>query len=82
MPRVDKDLLQTKYQEFKDTHLAANFAVENRTAQLALPNILVSPVTCAQDTERLDQLESWVSRAEGCLNNLMPEADSTLHIKK
>jgi hypothetical protein len=82
MPRVDKDLLQTKYQEFKDTQLAVKTAAENRTAQLDLPNIMFSSATRAQDTERLYQLEAWVSRAEGCLGDLPPEGDSTLRVKK
>ncbi|KAF8272444.1 hypothetical protein EI94DRAFT_295557 [Lactarius quietus] len=82
MPRVDKDLLQTKYQEFKDTQLAVKAAAENRTAKLGLPNILFSSMTRAQDTERLRQLEAWVSRAEGCLGDLPPEGDSTLRVKK
>ena len=79
MPRVDKDLLQTKYQGFKDTQLAAKSAVESRTAQLGLPNILFSFITRAQDTERLRQLEAWISKAEGCLSNLPAEED--LHVK-
>ncbi|KAI9448055.1 hypothetical protein H4582DRAFT_2068610 [Lactarius indigo] len=82
MPRVDKDLLQTKYQEFKDTQLATKSAVEVRTAQLGLPNTLFSSVTRAQDTERLHQLEAWVSRAEGYLSDLPPEGDHALHVKK
>lgn len=79
MPRVDKDLLQTRYQEFKDTQLAAKSAVESRTAQLGLPNILSSSIARAQDTGRLHQLEAWVLRAEGCLSNLPPEGDFALH---
>ncbi len=82
MPRVDKDLLQTKYQEFKDTQLEGISAVESRTAQLGLPNTLFSSVTRAQDTERLHQLEAWVSRAEGCLSDLPLEGDFALHVKK
>ena len=82
MPRVDKDLLQTKYQEFKDSQFAVKAAVENRMAQLGLPNILFSSVTRGQDTERLHQLEVWVSKAEECLGNLPPEGDCTHHVKK
>ncbi|KAH8999134.1 hypothetical protein EDB92DRAFT_934487 [Lactarius akahatsu] len=82
MPRVDKDLLQTKYQEFKDTQSATKSAVESRTAQLGLPNTLFSSVTRSQDTERLHQLEAWVSRAEGCLSDLPPEGDHALRVKK
>ena len=82
MPRVDKDLLQIKYQEFRDTQLAVKAAAEKRTAQLGLPNILFSSVTRAQDTEQLHQLEAWVSRAEGCLGDLPPEEDLTLCVKK
>ncbi|KAH9077200.1 hypothetical protein EDB83DRAFT_2671851 [Lactarius deliciosus] len=81
MPRVDKDLLQTKYQEFKDTQLATKSAVESRTAQLGLPNTLFS-ITRSQDTERLHQLEAWVSRAEGCLSDLPLEDDHALRVKK
>ena len=82
MPRVDKDLLQSKYQEFKDAQLAVKSVVESRMAQLGLPNILFSSVTRAQDTERLHQLEAWVSKAEGCLGNLPAEGDFTLNVEK
>lgn len=82
MPRVDKDILQTKYQEFKDMQLAIKSAVDSRTARLGLPNTLFSSVSRAQDTERLHQLEVWVSKAEGCLGNLPPEGDFTSPVKK
>ncbi|KAI9466993.1 hypothetical protein BJY52DRAFT_1235742 [Lactarius psammicola] len=82
MPRVDTDLLQTKYQDFKDMQLEAKSAVESRTAQLGLPNTLFTSVTRAQDTERLHQLEAWVSRAEGCLGDLPPEINFALPVKK
>lgn len=82
MPRVDKELLQIKYQEFTDTQNAVKAAVEKRKAQFCLPNVLFASVTRAQDTERLPQLEAWVSRAEGCLGDLSHEEDLTLRVKK
>jgi hypothetical protein len=82
MPRVDKELLQAKYQEFVDTQHAVKAATEKRTAQLGLPNTLFASVTRAQDTERLHQLEAWVSRADGCLGDLPPEEDLTPRVKK
>lgn len=87
MPRVDKELLQTKYQEFMDTQYAVKAAAEKRTAQFDLPNTLFASVTRAQDTNRLHQLEAWVSRADGFVGDLplppeAPEEDLTPHVKE
>jgi hypothetical protein len=82
MPRVDKELLQTKYQEFVDTQHAVKAAVEKRTAQHGLPNTLFASVTRAQDNERLHQLEAWASKAEECLGDLPPEEDLTPRVNK
>lgn len=87
MPRVDKELLQTKYQEFMDTQYAVKAAAEKRTAQFGLPNTLFASVTRAQDTNRLHQLEAWVSRADGFVGDLplppeAPEEDLTPHVKE